>query len=208
VVLALLAAVTPPCARADVAAAAAPALRRWHVGVNTSSSWRSRFDVFDRDGLPPGAVEETGRGGGLFFGRRFGDRVIGRLQVTYARHDLDGVADKLADVEALLTGTVLFGTGRPVQPFLRGGIGGGGQALETADGKGDLIAFGTAAIAGGGAHWQVGGRFSLELEAVATFTNFLQVEDKTLDARFGGDDWQVRGSNWGWRTGLALALWF
>jgi hypothetical protein len=188
--------------------AAAPAQRRWHVGVGTASSWRSDHDVFDREGLPPGDVAEVGRGGGVFFGRRFGDRVLGRVQVAYARHDLEGTPDTVADVEILVTGTVLFGADHPVHPFVRGGIGGGGQALEFADGGGNLIAFGPAAIAGGGLHWRVGARVSLEWEAVATFTNFLQVNDETTGDRFGGDDWQVRGSNWGWRAGLGLAFWF
>lgn len=206
--LCLLASVTPAAVTAAGEPPAAPSLRRWHVGAGSCSSWRSDHDVFDRDGLPPGEVADVGRGGVVYLGRRFGDRVLGRVQMAYARHDLGGAVEKLADVEILFTGTVLFGVDRPVQPFVRGGIGGGGQALEFAEGGGHLIAFGPAAIAGGGLHWQVGGRVSLEWEAVATFTNFLQVDDETQDARFGGDDWQVRDSNWGWRAGVGLAFWF
>lgn len=185
-----------------------PALRRWHAGLQSSSSWRSSFDVFDREGLPPAGVAESGRGGGLFIGRRFGDRFLAQLLVSYARHDIEGTTDKLGDVEALLTGTVLFGPERTLQPFLRGGIGGGGQVLESGAGDGNVIAFGPAAVAGGGAQLRLGGRVSLELEAVATFTNFLQVDDDTQDARWGGGDWQVRRSNWGWRAGLGFVFWF
>lgn len=205
--LSLLALAPAAPARGDVDAGK-PALRRWHVGLQTSASWRNTFDVFDRDDLPPATVKGTGRGGGLHVGRRFGDRFLGQLLLSYARHDIEGTTDRLGDVEALLTGTVLFGPERTLQPFLRGGIGGGGQVLESGAGDGNVIAFGPAAIAGGGAQLRLGGRVSLELEAVATFTNFLQVDDDTQDARWGGGDWQVRDSNWGWRAGLGIVFWF
>lgn len=183
-------------------------MRRWHVGVMSTASWRGRFDVFDREGLPPGPVEATGRGGGLVVGRRFGDRFLAQLLVAYAVHDVEGSAARLGDAEALLTGTVLFGPTRTLQPFLRGGIGGGGQAFEPAAGGGAVFAFGPAAIAGGGMLVRAGDRVSLELEAVATVTDFLQVEDGTDDEAFGGDDWQVRSSHWGWRAGVGVQFWF
>lgn len=183
-------------------------LRRWHVGVESTASWRGRFDVFDREGLPPGAVEATGRGGGLAVGRRFGDRFLAQLLVAYARHDVEGTTARIGDVEVLLTGTVLFGPTRTLQPFLRGGLGGGGQAFEPEAGGGAVFAFGPAAIAGGGLHVRAGDRVSLEFEAVATVTDFLQVEDDTDDAAWGGGDWQVRSSHWGWRAGAGIQFWF
>ncbi|MBK8164499.1 MAG: hypothetical protein IPK64_00895 [bacterium] len=205
----VLASIVAPPVRAVADADPAPARPlRWQVGVQSSGSWRSRFDVFDRDGVPPGAVAKWANGGGVFVGRRFGDRFVGQLLVSFARHDIEGVASRIGDVELLLTGTVLLGPERTVQPFLRGGIGGGGQAFETEDGDGNLIAFGPAAIAGGGAQLRLGRRVSLELEAVGTFTNFLQVDDLTNGARWGGGDWQVRTSNWGWRLGVGWAFWF
>lgn len=183
-------------------------LRNWHVGLQSTGSWRSRFDTFDRAGLPSGAVEAYGRGAGLVVGRRFGGRVLAQLQLTYAQHEIAGSGELLGDVEALATGTVLFGPTRTVQPFLRGGIGGGGQVIQLEDDGGNVMSFGTAAIAGGGAQVRLGSRVSLEFEGVATFTNFLQVNDETKAALWGGGDWQVRVSNWGWRVGAGVVLWF
>lgn len=183
-------------------------LRHWHVGLASTTTWRSRFDVFDREGLPPGPVAAHGRGGGLVVGRRFGDRFLAQLLVAYARHDIEGTAARIGDVEALLTGTVLFGPTRKLQPFLRGGIGGGGLAFEPAVGGGAVFAFGPAAIAGGGLQVRFGDRVSLEFEAAATVTDFLQVEDGTDDAAWGGGDWQVRSSHWGWRAGAGIQFWF
>lgn len=194
-------------AHADDAAAEVK-LRKWHVGLQSTGSWRSRFDTFDRAELPPGAVEAYGRGAGMVVGRRFGDRMLAQLQFAYAQHDLAGSTDKLGDVEVLVTGTVLFGPTRTVQPFLRGGIGGGGQVIQFADDGGNVVSFGTAAIAGGGAQVRLGGRVSLDFEGVATFTNFLQVNDETKAALWGGGDWQVRVSNWGWRVGAGVVFWF
>lgn len=194
-------------ARADEAAPAVK-LRKWHVGLQSVGSWRSRFDTFDRAELPPGAVKAYGRGAGLMVGRRFGDRVLAQLQLAYAQHDIAGSEDKLGDVEALVTGTVLFGPTRTVQPFLRGGIGGGGQVIQLDADGGSVLAFGTEAIAGGGAQIRLGSRVSLDLEGVATFTNFLQVNDESNAGLWGGGDWQVRLSNWGWRVGTGVVFWF
>lgn len=183
-------------------------LRRWHLGLQSVGVWRDRFDTFDRAGLPPGDVASHGRGGGLAIGRRFGDRFLAQLQMVYAQHDIAGSDGKLGDLEALFTGTVLFGPTRTVQPFLRGGLGAGALFVESADGGGDVYAFGPAAIAGGGAQIRLGSRVSLEFEAVATFTDFLEVHDETDDAAWGGEDWQVRVSNRGWRLGCGACLWF
>jgi hypothetical protein len=67
---------------------------------------------------------------------------------------------------------------------------------------------GPVAIAGGGAQIRLGDRFSLEIETVATFTDFLEVHDESNDRLWDGDDWQVRISNRGWRTGVGLVFWF
>ena len=195
-------------AGAEVPGAATPSPRRWHVGLQTVGSWQSRFDVFDRDDLPPAPIAAHGRGGGFLVGRRFGDRVLAQLQLVFAEHDLADADTTYGDVAVLATGTVLFRTGRTLQPFLRGGIGGGGQTCQLPDDGGSVIAFGPAAVAGGGAHIVLGGRVSLEFEAVATFTDFLQVDDQTEGGLWGGDSWQVRTSNWGWRTGMGLVFWF
>lgn len=208
----------PTGARADVASeptrarageAPEPArLRAWHLALQSVGAWRSRFDVFDQPGLPPVGAASRGKGVGLAIGRRFGDRFLGQVQVAFARHDIADIDEDLIDLEVLFTGTVLFRPTRTVQPFLRGGLGGGGQALDLADDGGQVIAVGAAAVAGGGAQIRLGGRVSLEIETVATFTDFLEVHDESDDRRWGGEDWQVRVSNWGWRTGVGVAFWF
>jgi len=54
---------------------------------------------------------------------------------------------------------------------------------------------------------RLGSRVSLELEGVATFTNFLKVEDDTGDPATD-TDWRVRTSNVGWRVGAGVSFWF
>ena len=93
---------------ASAARAEEPALRKWHLGVQATAGARSTHDVFATPLLPGAAVEKKGRGAGFFLGRRFGDRFLVDLQVTWARHDMASAADDVIDVEALITGTVLF----------------------------------------------------------------------------------------------------
>jgi len=188
--------------------AGGPVLRNWYLGVQGVNTWRSNFDVFGRSELRPGKVEDRGRGGGLVFGRRFGDRFLLSLQVLGATHDIADSDEDIADVEALVTGTVLFRETSTVQPFLRGGFGGGGEVLALGPDAGHVLSFGTATIAGGGVQIRLSSRFSLEFETVATFTNFLQVEDESAEDLWPEEDWQVRVSNQGWRTGTSIIVWF
>lgn len=195
-------------APAPAAAAEGPVLRNWFLGVQGVNTRRTEFDVFGRTELPDGDADDRGRGGGFVFGRRFGDRFLLGLQVLGAKHTIADSDQDITDVEALITGTVLFRETSTVQPFLRGGFGGGGEVLELGPDAGHVVAFGTAAIAGGGVQIRLSSRFSLEFETVATFTNFLQVEDDSADDLWPEDDWQVRVSNQGWRTGTSLSIWF
>jgi len=181
-------------------------LRHWYVGLQGNTSVRDQYDVFNRDGLPPAAIDRKGRGGGFLFGRRFGDRFLLGVQLAVAEHDMAGIDQKAYDVEALLTGTVLFNERGTVQPFVRGGFGAGGVALDHPDDGGATSSIGTSAIAGGGLQVRLSSRFSLELEGVGVFTNFLEVHDQPD----GGPDtdWRVKTSNVGWRTGLGVLFWF
>ena len=86
---------------ASAARAEEPALRKWHLGVQATAGARSTHDVFATPLLPGAAVEKKGRGAGFFLGRRFGDRFLVDLQVTWARHDMASAADAMIDVEAL-----------------------------------------------------------------------------------------------------------
>jgi len=178
------------------------ALRRWHFGLQGVSTWRDRYDVFDHVGLPPGEVEEPGRGAGVVLGFRFGSRFLLGLQLVAATHTIIDKPDKISDVEALIIGTVLFRQTATLQPFLRGGFGGGGELLDLEPDVDKVFAYGTSAIAGGGMQVRLSSRFSLDLEAVATFTNFLEVTSESSDT------WQVRKSNWGWRIGVGAFVWF
>ncbi len=207
-ILILALAAAAAAARAESPEAEQPVrLRGWFLGLQTVGGERDRWDVFNLDGLPPAAVSERGRGGGLHFGRRFGGRFLLGLQMTVAEHDLAGLPERIYDGEFLLTGTVLFRERATVQPFVRGGLGGGIVVLERPGGAGNIASFGPAAIAGGGLQVRLSSRFSLELEAVANFTNFLEVQAK------GGDgdveaDWRVKTSQVGWRTGVGVMVWF
>lgn len=185
-----------------------PALRNWYAGLQWSAGERDRWDVFNRDDLPPAAVQRLGRGGGLVAGRRFGDRFLLGLQLTLTAHDLAGVPERLFDAEFLVAGTVLFAERAVLQPFLRGGFGGGAAVLEhPGAGDGRTAALGTAAIAGGGLQLRLDSRFSLEAEAVANFTNFLEVQTHP-DGDAPEEDWRVKVSQVGWRIGLGLLVWF
>ncbi|MFH2053406.1 MAG: hypothetical protein ABIK96_13155 [bacterium] len=203
----------PDATAAPAAGDGTPRLRNWHVGLQAVTTWRNRFDVFGLADQPRGSVGASGWGGGLFFGRRFGDRFLLDLHTTVAKHGIrhrptDGTGAGIHDVEFLVTGTVLFRETRTLQPFLRGGIGGGGEVLSLADDSGDLFAFGTAAQAGGGVQIRLSDRVSLEMEAAATFTNFLEVHDESRDDLWPDETWQVRTSNRGWRFGSGLVIWF
>jgi len=207
---AILAAVTALLLAAPTTAAtdapAAVKLRRWYLCLEGTTSVRDHWDVFNRDGLPPASVNRKGEGGGFVFGRRFGGRFLLGLQLAVARHDMAGVPEDAYDIEALLTGTVLFRERDTLQPFVRGGFGAGGVAFEHAGDGGATTSIGTGAVAGGGLQVRLSSRFSLEFEAVAVFTNFLEVHDNPD----GGpdSDWRVKTSNVGWRTGVGVMVWF
>ncbi len=205
VVLLTLALVLPgkgECAASDVK------LRGWFFGWQTASGQRNRYDVFGRDELPSGTVEDQGRGGGLLVGHRFGERFLVGFQLVFARHSIIGSQDHLIDAEALLTGTVIFRPKDTLQPFLRGGFGGASEVLELIEDSGNVVSYGTAAIAGGGFQIRLSSRFSLELETVATFSNYLEVYDNTDNKPWPEEKWQVRTSNYGWRVGLGVMVWF
>ncbi len=181
-------------------------LRSWHFGLQGVRGGRDGFDVFGRDDLNLGEVEESGRGGGFFLGRRFGDRFLLDLQVATTRHGLDGEADRVLVVDGLVTGTVLFHERATFQPFVRGGFGGGITVFEFPDDGGNVAALGMAAIAGGGFQLRASSRISFEFEGVATFTNFLEAQDERDGAI--ERDWQVRVSQVGWRVGTGVVFWF
>lgn len=183
-------------------------LRKWHFGLQGVTTRRDNYDVFGVFAVPPDVVEDRGRGTGLLIGYRFGTRFLLGLQMAYGRHAIVDSPQEMVDVEALLTGTVLFRETALVQPFLRGGFGGGGVILQLNPDGGDLTAFGTSAIAGGGLQLRLSSRFSLELEAVATFTNFLEVQDNSTARVYEGKSWQVRESNVGSRVGVGVVVWF
>ena len=182
-------------------------LRGWYVGWQWTSGARDRWDVFGRADLPPAAVVDEGRGGGFLVGHRFGGRFLLGLQITVTEHDLVDLPEKLYDAEALLTGTVLFRERHTLQPFLRGGFGGGGVVLERPQGDGRTASIGTAAVAGVGLQVRLSSRFSLEWETVANFTNFLEVHDDP-DGDDPAGEWRVKTSHVGWRTGVGILVWF
>ena len=177
-------------------------LRRWYLGVQGNAGGRDRWDVFGQEDLPPAEVDNDGGGGGFLFGYRFGGRFLLGLQLAVTRHDMIEVPEKLFDVEALVTGTVLFRERSTFQPFLRGGFGAGSVVIEQPGGKGNTTSLGTATIAGGGFHMRLSSRFSLEYEIAGTFTNFLEVYD---DPNGQGP---VKTSNIGLRNGIGLIVWF
>jgi len=177
-------------------------LRGWYAGWQWTGGARDRWDVFGRPGLPPAEVDERGRGVGFMVGHRFGGRFLLGLQVAVTEHDLAGLSEKLRDTEGLLVGTVLFRERATLQPFLRGGFGVGAVVLNQPDGGGQTTAIGTATVAGAGVQVRLSSRFSLELEGVANFTNFIEVKDD------GGQDWSVKTSHFGWRVGVGVLVWF
>lgn len=177
-------------------------LRRWYLGVQGNSGERDQWDVFGQEDLPPAEVVNDGGGGGVLFGYRFGGRFLLGLQLTVIGHDLIEVPEQLYDVEALVTGTVLFRERSTFQPFLRGGFGAGSAVLEKPGGDGSTTSLGTATIAGGGFQIRLSSRFSLEYEIVGTFTNYLEVYDSS------GDEGPVKTSSMGVRNGIGLYIWF
>lgn len=188
---------------------AAGELEKWFLTLQTGGTWRSERNVFGRYTLDGEVENTTDDGLGFAVGRRIGDRFLLAGQVTAFRHSISDSEDRMIDVEALITGTVLYRERDTLQPFLRGGFGAGGQVLDLQSDDGALTVFGTSAVAGGGLQVLFNHRFSFEVEGVFTFTNFLQVEDDT-DSNLGGDEnsWQVRRSAWGTRFGLGLSVWF
>ncbi len=191
-----------PCAASE------EELRGWYFGWQMSAGQRNRYDVFGWEGLPTGTVEEPGRGNGLMVGHRFGERFLVGLQIVFSQHHISGNNDHIYDGEALVSGTVLFRQRDTFQPFLRGGFGGGAELIIFDEVSGEAVSYGTAAVAGGGLQVRLGDRFSLELETMATFSNFFEVSDKADNKPWPEDIWQVRTSNYGMRVGLGLLVWF
>ncbi|MBE0566104.1 MAG: hypothetical protein IH621_09115 [Krumholzibacteria bacterium] len=191
---------------ADGTAASDPVkLRGWYLGLQGTSGARDRWDVFNNDDLPPAAVQDVGRGFGLQLGHRFGGRFLLGLHFAVQEHDLAGLPQKLHDVELLFAGTVLWNERGTLQPFARGGLGGSAVAVDRAGGH--IIAIGTAATAGGGLQVRLGAGFALEAEAALTFANLLEVRDQDSDGATD-DDWRVKASQVGWRTGVGVVVWF
>ena len=112
---------------ASLAQAEEPKLRRWYFGLQGVDTWRNTYEVFGVTGLPPGELDDGGGGVGGLFGYRFGGRFLLGLQFVYSAHDIIDRTERIADVEFLVTGTVLFREKSTWQPFLRGGIGGAGE---------------------------------------------------------------------------------
>lgn len=178
----------------------------WRLGMMLVSVRQDDFDVFAREDLPPAVVDQSGLGGGLQIGYRFGGRFVLDLQAVFSRHDIAGSDDEMVAAWGLFTGTVLFRPGHTWQPFLRGGFGGGSLNLAR-PGDDNVFSFGTGTLAGAGVMCRLGRRLSLELEAAATFTNHLEVhnEDSTRD---DDEQWPVRASSRAWRVGAGLSFWF
>lgn len=183
-------------------------LPSWRIGLYGASTRAQRFDVFERPGLPPGPVEEKGEGGGVNIGHRFGDRFILDLQVLINRFDIEDGPEEMVLTLGNITGTVLFRQDQLVQPYLRGGIGGAGMALQFDEGQGHLYSYGTGAVAGGGIMFRVSRHFSLEFEALAAFVNHLEVDNEASRQLWPEDSWSVRESSQSWSTSLGVSLWF
>ncbi len=183
-------------------------LRGWYFGLQSSDTWQDTYHVYGRGGLPFDDLVENGSGGGLMFGHRFGGRFLLGLQLTTSVHDIKYSVNDILVGEALITGTVLYRQTSVLQPFLRGGFGAVTNILSFESSSDFLASYGTAAIAGGGLQVRLSSRFSLDLEAVATFANFLEVADRTEDGLWPEDKWQVRASSYGWRIGVGVMFWF
>lgn len=179
-------------------------LRRWFFGAQVASGDRDKWDVFGSPDIPPGEVSSSGGGGGIQLGYRFGGRFLLGLQLTTLEFEFTDSTDKMRDITALFTGTVLFRERDTMQPFLRGGLGGGGVVLTEPGGY--TVALGTAVSAGGGLQVRLSSRFSIEIELAADFRNFQEVQDRPD----GGPDtdWSVRTSHMGERLGLGVMVWF
>jgi hypothetical protein len=179
-------------------------LRRWYLGFQFGSGDRDQWDVFARDDLPQAPVESPGRGGAFLAGYRFGDRFLLGLHLGALRYDMTGSADRLLDVETLVTGTVLFRERDTFQPFLRGGFGAAAVVLDYEGGE--TFSYGTAVVGGGGLQVRLSSRFSLEWELTARFTNYHEVNDDPADAP--EQEWKIKMSQTGWRSGLGVMIWF
>ena len=183
-------------------------LRNWYFGFQIANGERNTYDVFGRkDALPGEVIDHYGQAG-IMAGYRFGDRFLLGFQVVAVQHKLSGTEDQLFDAEALITGTVLFRQRSTFQPFLRGGVGGTSELLLRDENAGYLTSIGTAAVAGGGFQVRVSSRLSLEMETVATFANFFEVHDNSDEQTWPEDNWQVRTSNYGYRFGFGVIIWF
>lgn len=203
----LLAVLACAIAGMDVACADQPdevKLRRWYVGLQLTGGERDTWDVFGVPGQPPGDVSDSGGGGTFQIGYRFGGRFLLGLQVTGLSFDIPGYPPKMRDISALITGTVLFREQQTLQPFLRGGFGGGGVVQDAPGGY--TVALGTAVLAAGGIQVRLSSRFSLEAELGADFKNILEVQDRPD----GGPDtdWSVKASQMGWHLSLGMMVWF
>jgi len=183
-------------------------LRNWYIGLQSVQTWRNSYDVFDRPDLPPGEVTDPALGGGIFMGRRFGDRFLLGLQVLVAEHLMKDRSEEVLDLEAMVTGTVLFRPSSLVQPFLRGGMGLSGENLVYDTTEDHVFSFGMGVIAGGGVQLRLSSWLSIEFEAMATCTNFSTAVNGTPNNTFPDDSWKVKETAWGWRIGSGIVLWF
>jgi len=182
--------------------------RNWYIGLQTADGERNNYDVFGKDDALAGPVNGHISQMGFMFGRRFGERFLLGFQLVVVEHEITGSEDRLFDAEALIIGTVLFRQRDTLQPFLRGGFGGTSELLSRDGGSSYLASLGMATVAGGGMQIRFSSRFSMEIETVATFANFLEVNDTADNRPWPEDSWQVRTSNYGYRVGFGFLFWF
>ncbi|MCP4293185.1 MAG: hypothetical protein GY780_15280 [bacterium] len=177
-------------------------LQNWYFGIDIITGRSNQYNVFGRDEWPSGEVLEPASGCTLKLGRRFGGRFLLGLELGAMKFTVDHQENSYVDGEVSITGTMLFRSSSFFQPYLKGGIGFGADALDLSPNNTTVISYGPATLAGAGLMLRLGSRVSFDVELVSTFTNFLEVAN-TDEATH-----QVRTSNFGWRLGSGISLWF
>ncbi len=156
---------------------------RWFLGVSAVSSHIGADDEQPDD--PPGLVyvDEVGGGIALEAGYAITPTFLLRLYLSGAQHETSDPDIDYRLGGASVEGMILFNPGRPLRPYVVGGL--GGFRMESDQDGYDYEVNGGGAILGGGLRYALGRIVALDFGLRAEFINW-QEERVVVDLPGGG----------------------
>jgi len=137
-----------------------------------------------KEGGPPGSayIEEDGGGLDLQLGWAFNESFLLRLRMAGAEHETSRSDVDFYSGSAVFEAAYLFREGRPLRPYIMGGL--GGFVMDSQ--QGDIFEYetsGSGAVLGGGLVYFFNEHFALDAALRLSFINW---ENKTAKTKLNG----------------------